>query len=174
MLKNKIRFHYPDIERGCSLSIPISIRNEDDEPIDLTNYTVLFTVKAVMSDFDRYDGFAFIKLTFSPQAPLDGKFNINLSSYDLDLPPGKYYFDIELQHNTTKELVRIVCCDFTLIGGPSNRGVDIGTTGSTILAAEGMNILLLTGKPFIVYTPSLTGAQINDFETRIRALEEKI
>ena len=52
---------YGVIQRGCSLIIPVEIKDNYENPIDLTGYQACFTVKSVKTDFDRHDDFCYIK-----------------------------------------------------------------------------------------------------------------
>lgn len=82
---------YGVIQRGASFTIPVEMKDEYDKPLDLTDYTVEFTVKKVKTDFDRHDDFAYITKSFLPQDPVNGRFYVMLSSDDTDFEPGEFY-----------------------------------------------------------------------------------
>lgn len=111
---------------------------------------VEFTVKKVRTDFDRHDDLAYIAKEFMPQDPENGKFFILLSSDDTDFEPGKFYFDIELYNEENGMVFRLVTCEFTLEGGPTNRRVNKGMgqwptadTITVITLAEGPHITVI-------------------------------
>lgn len=128
----------------------MEIKDERDNPIDITGHVVEFTVKKVRTDFDRHDDFAYIAKEFLPQDPVNGRFYILLSSDDTDFEPGKFFFDIELVHQENGMVYRLVTCEFTLEGGPTNRRVNKGMgqwpTGdriTVITLAEGPHITVI-------------------------------
>lgn len=145
---------YGVIQRGASFTIPVEIKDERDNPIDLTGHTVEFTVKKVKTDFDRHDDFAYITKHFLPQDPVNGKFYITLSSDDTDFEPGEFFFDIELVNDENGMIFRLVTLSFTLDGGPTNRRINKGMgqwpTGETITV-----ITLAEGDPIIVIAPTM-------------------
>ena len=146
---------YGVIQRGCSFMIPVQIKNDQDEPLDLTDYKAAFTIKKVKMDFDRHDDFAYVSKEIEIQAPKSGKFYIELTSDDTDFEPGKFYFDIELLHKTNGMVWRLCTMEFTLDGGPTNKHVNLGIgqlpTGDTISV-----ITLTEGRPIIIVAPTLT------------------
>lgn len=145
---------YGTIQRGASFTIPVQLKDEEDNPLDLTGYSVEFTVKKVKTDFDRHDDFAYITKSFLPQDPVNGTFYVMLSSDDTDFEPDEYYFDIELVHDENGMVFRLVTLSFTLDGGPTNRRVNKGMgqlpTGETITV-----ITLAEGDPIIVIAPTM-------------------
>lgn len=141
---------YGVIQRGCSLTIPVQVKDNYDKPIDLTGCKGVFTVKAVKTDFDRHDDFAYIAKDIEIQDPLKGKFYIILSSDDTDFEPGQFYFDIELIRTADGAVMRLCTLTFTLDGGPSNRHVNkefgqmaVGDNISVITLAEGAPIVVI-------------------------------
>lgn len=145
---------YGIIQRGCSLMIPVEIKDNYEAAIDISEYQICFTVKKEKTDFDRHDDFAYIKKDFLPDDPTHGKFIIQLTSRDTDFEPGRFYFDIELCHKTNGAVARLCTMSFTLDGGPSNRYVNPGLgqlpVGDTITA------ILVEGEPIIIVAPTLT------------------
>lgn len=145
---------YGTIQRGASFTIPVQLKDEEDNPLDLTGYSVEFTVKKVKTDFDRHDDFAYITKSFLPQDPVNGTFYVMLSSDDTDFEPGEYYFDVELINDESGMIIRLVTLSFTLDGGPTNRRVNKGmgqlATGETITV-----VALTEGDPIIVIAPTM-------------------
>lgn len=145
---------YGVIQRGASFTIPVEMKDEYDKPLDLTGYTVEFTVKKVKTDFDRHDDFAYIAKSFLPQDPVNGRFYVMLSSDDTDFEPGEFYFDVELINNENGMVFRLFTLSFTLDGGPTNRRVNKGMgqwpTGETITV-----ITLAEGDPVVVIAPTI-------------------
>lgn len=116
----------------------------------MTGCKGVFTVKAVKTDFDRHDDFAYIAKDIEIQDPLKGKFYIILSSDDTDFEPGQFYFDIELIRTADGAVMRLCTLTFTLDGGPSNRHVNkefgqmaVGDNISVIALAEGAPIVVI-------------------------------
>ena len=118
--------NYGVIQRGTSLTVPVTIKTPYGAPIDLTGLDISFTVKRQQEDFDRDDTYAIIKKDFAPQEPLDGRFLILLTSEDTDFEVGKYYFDIQLT-NDLGMVHRLSVLEFELKGGPTNRNVNSGS-----------------------------------------------
>lgn len=146
--------NYGIIQRGASFTLPVEVKDEEDQPIDLTGHRVEFTVKKVKTDFDRHDDYAYITKSFLPQMPTEGRFYVLLSSDDTDFEPGKFYFDVELVNEENGMVFRLFTFEFTLDGGPTNRGINKGMgqwpTGDTITV-----ITLAEGNPVVVVAPTL-------------------
>lgn len=164
--------NYGVIQRGASFTLPVEVKDEEDNPIDLTGLTVEFTVKKVKTDFDRHDDKAYIAQSFLPQDPENGKFYVVLSSDDTDFEPGKFYFDVELVNGENGMVFRLFTCEFTLDGGPTNRRVNHGRgqwpTGDTITV-----ITLAEGNPIVVIAPTLNldGDVFGQLATLMEAVE---
>lgn len=169
---------YGTLQRGCSFMIPVQLKNEQDQGLDLSEYCAAFTVKKVQSDFDRHDDFCYIKKDIDIQSPQTGQFYIQLTSEDTDFEPGEYYFDIELIHQTNGMVWRLIMMTFTLEGGPTNRYVNSGNgmwpTGETITV-----MTLATGNPIIIISQTLSldtqvFAQLTTVLEKQTALEGRI
>lgn len=164
--------NYGIIQRGASFTLPVEVKDEEDNPIDLTGLTVEFTVKKVKTDFDRHDDKAYIAKSFLPQDPVNGRFYVVLTSDDTDFEPGKFYFDVELINGENGMVFRLFTCEFTLDGGPTNRRVNRGTgqwpTGDTITV-----ITLAEGNPIVVIAPTvnLDGDVFGQLATLMEAVE---
>lgn len=76
-----------------SLSFTIEVTDDDDDPVNISNWTILFTVKRRRTDDS---GDALISESVGPGQhtdPEEGLTGISISPDDTDLPPGKYYCD---------------------------------------------------------------------------------
>lgn len=147
-------YFYGEVSRGTSLTIPVSIRTPEDTPVNLEGLAVTFTIKQVQFDFDREDEFSYVNKDFYPQEPLEGRFLIELTSDDLDFPPGEYFFDIQLRHPDTGAVHRLALFDFRLTGAPTNRTVNPGD-GQLMIGQEITMIRLMEGHPIIVIAPMM-------------------
>jgi len=149
--KNKT---YGTIQRGSSLTIPVFIKDSFDKPLDLTDCTASFTVKAVQYDYDREDVRAYIQKDLVPQEPLQGRFFVQLSSKDTDIPPGDYYFDIEIKQPGSGMVYRICTLLCEIEGGPTNRNVNDGI-GQLAVGDEITILTLEQGSPIIIIAPAV-------------------
>ena len=143
---------YGELARGTSISIPVFIKDEFDKPIDLSKYSIAFTVKTIQSDFDRNDSSAVIAKILTPQVPLNGEFYIELSSYDLDIEPEDYFFDICL-FNESGAVSRVVNGKFAILGGPTNRLVT--PKFESLTYGNGIFIYLKMGTPIVCMAPTI-------------------
>jgi len=83
------------IIRGTDNSIKITFK-ENNVAIDITGYTILFTVKK-QCDINKDDDFALIKKTITTHSdPTYGESTLILSSTDTDIDEGNYYWDLRL------------------------------------------------------------------------------
>lgn len=168
---------YPPIQRGSSLTIPVTIKSDKDLPLDLTGTEINFTLKAAKSDFDMSDSRAYVTKTFIPQEPLLGKFYIQFSSADLNFEPGDYYFDIELTR-VDGAVYRLCTLTTSLIGGPTNRTINpevgqlpVGDEITVITLAMG-NPIIIVANPVII--SSATIVKIDETVARVDALELQV
>lgn len=79
--------------RGDDISIPIQIVDENDLPLDISDWTVFFTVKQKLSDVD--DDAKIKKTITSHTDPTNGETQIALSRSDSNLI-GSYLFDLQV------------------------------------------------------------------------------
>ena len=154
---------YGELARGTSISIPVFIKDEFDKPVDLSKYSIAFTVKTIQSDFDRNDSSAVIAKTLTPQVPLNGEFYIELSSYDLNIEPEDYFFDICL-FNESGAVLRVVNGKFAILGGPTNRLVT--PKFESLAYGNGIFIYLKMGTPIVCIAPTI-GEQSSDLSDYI-------
>lgn len=122
-VKKLVPIEFDDIHRGTSYCLPIVVRHNDGTLVDLTNCTVIFTLKAAQFDHDYDDDRALITKEFSPctEPEKAGRFEIFLTSKELWLDPGQYFFDIVLMLNHSSK--RILLGTTNIVGGPTNRNV---------------------------------------------------
>lgn len=117
-------FEFDDIHRGTSMTLPIIIRKSDGTRFDLTGYTALFTLKPAQSDFDYDDDRGLITKEFEPYTGDPnkvGRIDITLTSKELWVTPGLYYFDVVLMNGFSSQ--RILLASTNIVGGPTNRNV---------------------------------------------------
>ncbi|MDD4516560.1 hypothetical protein [Massilibacteroides sp.] len=169
----KRKDYYGQIPRGCSLTIPVTIKDQTGTPIDLTGTMVSFTVKKDKFDFDREDQMAYIAKDFSPQEPLNGNFYVKLNSQDTDFEPGDYFFDIQIVNVTSGAVFRACVLQFELTGAPTNRNVN-NLDGE---CGIGDQILILgtnKGNEINIMSPTgmLSGAAWNKLMELEEAIEE--
>lgn len=168
--KNK---SYGIIQRGCSLTIPVFIKDAFDRPLDLTDCTASFTVKEVPFDFDREDVRAFIHKDFAPQEPLQGRFFVQLSSDDTDIPAGEYFLDVEINNPSSGMVYRLCTLSCEIEGGPTNRNTNKGI-GQLAVGGEITVITLEQGAPIIVVAPAVAISPdvYNEIEELRKEVEE--
>lgn len=117
-------YHFQDLHRGTSVTIPVAIKKKDGTSFDLSEYKVHFTLKPMQSDYDYDDIRAYISkdIEVEPEQAAKGRFDINLSSKETWLTPGMYYFDIMLVKGHS--VARLCLCQTEIVGGPTNNTVD--------------------------------------------------
>lgn len=177
--------HYGDIQRGCSFLIPVVVKSDRDEPIDLTGHFAAFTVKKVQYDFDRHDDFPYIKKDIEIQTPTEGTFFIQLSSDDTDFEPGTFYFDIEIINRENGMVWRLCTLTFNLVGGPTNRWVNkgmgqlpVGETVTAIALSEGGQVIVIAPTLNLdgdIYSQLATLMEtIESYKSKIESLEDTV
>jgi len=83
------------VYRGDDKIITTTFKDELDNPIDITGYTVYFTVKE-KEDETVDDSNALIQVDVTSHLdPVNGKTNINLTNIQTNIPVGKYVYDIQ-------------------------------------------------------------------------------
>jgi hypothetical protein len=81
--------------RGDTKHYPLTFTDSNNAPIDITGWTVFFTVKTNLSDADLS---AVLQKTITTHtAPTSGQTQIDLSSTDTDALNGDYYYDIQIK-----------------------------------------------------------------------------
>jgi len=89
---NNIEFY-----RGDDISFNQEFTDENDSPLDITGWTIFFTVKKNESDSDSK---AVLSKEFSDfSAPLTGIASIYVSSSETDSLEGTYYYDFQVKRD---------------------------------------------------------------------------
>lgn len=116
-------YEYDDLHRGTSYTIPIIMNKVDGSPFDLSEYTAIFTLKPAQSDFDYDDDRALITKEFKWDGDPEhiNRIDIVLTSKELWLEPGLYYFDVVLMYGSSSR--RILLASTNIVGGPTNHNV---------------------------------------------------
>lgn len=140
---------YVDIERGTSFTLPVFLKDENNNPIISSDFQIYFTLKKNKFDFDYDDEQALIKKDAVLGDEKTGRYDINLSSRDTWLPPGEYYFDIMLKKGD--DIYRLYCAETAITEAPSNRYQSDITSGG--LFSEPISIGTYQLKPIHVELP---------------------
>jgi len=85
------------IKRGDTWSRTIYFEDEDGVAIDITGWTVFFTVKAKADDLDAAAVISKTITVFTD--PTNGEAGISLTSTDTNQTIGSYLFDIQVKTN---------------------------------------------------------------------------
>ena len=85
--------------RGDDISLSVTFKDENDTPIDITGYTIFFTVKKNL-DGDDDSGALIAKTVTDHTSPTTGVTTISLSSNDTDLPEDNYYYDFQTKDSS--------------------------------------------------------------------------
>jgi len=86
------------VKRGDTTPLPLTFTDENGSAVDITGWTIYFTVKAKIDDEDND---AKIKKDVTTHSdPTNGKTVITLSSSDTSIDPGNYYYDVQVKTNT--------------------------------------------------------------------------
>ena len=86
--------------RGDDHAYVLTFTNGSSVAIDITGYTVFFTVKTNKSDTDAN---AIISKTVTTHTtPTSGITTISLDNSDTDITVGDYYYDIQLKDTSSK------------------------------------------------------------------------
>jgi hypothetical protein len=85
--------------RGDAFSLTIPVRNADGTPFDFTGYKVFLTVKRSVDDtgemtLDDSDAVLQVEVS-SVSNPTAGTVVIPVSSADMEIAPGTYYYDVQ-------------------------------------------------------------------------------
>lgn len=112
---------YSNIQRGTSVRIPVAVRTQEGNPVDLSDFKIYFTVKRRPGDVVHDDESAVITRDFMAQDPTGGTFYVLLTPRETYLKPGFYYFDFELAKGG--HVSRLGTFQFQLVDGVTNRSV---------------------------------------------------
>lgn len=116
-------FLFDDMHRGTSYTIPILMMKSDGTKFDLSNYTAIFTLKAAQFDHDYDDDRALITKEFRWDGDKEhiNRIDIVLTSKELWLEPGVYFFDVVLMNGASSR--RVLLAQTHIVGGPTNHNV---------------------------------------------------
>ena len=92
-----------EVFRGDSKTYKLILTDGTGNPIDLTNKTVIFTVKKSANDDDSLAKIQ--KVVNSHTDPVNGITEINLVPDDTEIEPDTYVFDIQLSDNQSVHTV---------------------------------------------------------------------
>lgn len=92
-------------KRGNTKAWDIYFKDEDDNPIDITNYTIYFVVKELLTD-----SVPVISKTITTHTdPINGETQISLTRADtLSLPTGSYEYSITYNDSDTDEVITFI------------------------------------------------------------------
>ena len=85
--------------KGANKVYPLTF-TKDEAVVDITNWVVLFTVKAKMDDTDAEASISHdigINKDYEHTNPTAGESAISLGAVDTNLTPGNYYYDITIK-----------------------------------------------------------------------------
>lgn len=82
------------IIRGDDTTINITCLDDNGAAIDITGYTIFFTVKSNINDADA--SAVISKQTSSHTSPTQGRSTITLAHADTDIAEGDYIYDFQL------------------------------------------------------------------------------
>ena len=89
------------VKRAKDCTATVTFTDEDGVAVNITGYTVYFTVKRNINDTDAE---ALISKTItSHTTPISGITTLTLSQTDTDLVPRNYVYDLQLKDTSNKE-----------------------------------------------------------------------
>ena len=88
------------IYRGDDKTWTLAFTDSTGTAIDITGYTIYFTVKINSNDID--DNAVITKDITSHTDPTEGETEIVLTNSDTDLPIKKYWYDIQMKDGSDK------------------------------------------------------------------------
>lgn len=90
------------VNRGDDASWLVTVTDKDDVAVDITGYTIFFTVKT-LTDVETDDSAALIsKDITSHTTPASGITTITVTNSDTDITPGKYQYDIQMKDGSDR------------------------------------------------------------------------
>lgn len=95
---------------------------DEDVPIDITGWKILFTAKEKISDTDGITGASSkIEVEATLTDPTNGKATLSLSVTNTDLPPMSYIYDIKIVTASAADELTIVNGTITILSGVTLR-----------------------------------------------------
>ena len=101
-----------EIYRGDTLTITVTVTDDEGDAFDLTSYTMKLTVKNNSQDTDANALIGPITATIS--APTTGVGSIAISAVQSAVDIGEYVYDIQINNSTT-DVKTIVKSTFTVL-----------------------------------------------------------
>lgn len=92
--------------RGESQTLSLAFTDDSSNPIDISSYTILFTVKRVL-DADATDADAAITLSGTVLSGSGGTASISLASTDTLIDIGDYYYDIKYLVGSVENVIGV-------------------------------------------------------------------
>jgi len=91
--------------RGDTVEFPLTFKDENDDPIDITGWTIFFTLRAAVTDTTSDTGALITKTVTSHSNPTAGQSMVTLSASDTnELNNITYKYDF--QYKTTGGVVK--------------------------------------------------------------------
>lgn len=140
---------FPPFSRGTSFNLPIIIKKQNETPFNITGYELRFTLKHNLYDFDYSDKFSLLSKNAIITDASKGQCEFHFNSKQTWLPPGEYFFDIELIHST-KGVIRLCTFSVDIVGGPSNYN---NATEAPEFYSDGISCTFSNGIPITVVVP---------------------
>jgi len=100
------------VYKGDDKTYTLTFVDADSAAIDITGYTVFFTVKTNKTDTDANAQIS--KTVTSHSNPTGGITTITLTNSDTDLTPKRYHYDIQLK-DTSSLITTVVVGTFILL-----------------------------------------------------------
>jgi hypothetical protein len=85
--------------RGDTPTITVTVKDSTGTVVDLTNYTMKFTVKRSTADTNANAVIGPVTMTIA--SPTTGIGTTTLTVTHTDLPPRKYFYDVQINNSTT-------------------------------------------------------------------------
>jgi hypothetical protein len=105
------------IVRGDTLTINISAQNDNLTPIDLTGYTIFFTLRKYYDTTDTTDTRATIEKTW---VSAGSSTSIVITATEMKIEPTIYKYDVQYK-DLGNNIVTIAYGDFEIINEATNR-----------------------------------------------------
>lgn len=88
------------VVRGDDVTLNLTFKDEDGDAINITGYTIFFTVKERLGDIDA--DALISKSTTTHSNPTGGISSLELTASETNLDEGLYYFDFQLKTSAGK------------------------------------------------------------------------
>jgi hypothetical protein len=89
-----------NVYRGNDINLNITVTDSNGSPVDITGYTLWFTVKSDENDSD--DEATIQKTVTSHTDPTNGLTTFELTNTDTDIPHGTYLYDMQMKDTSNK------------------------------------------------------------------------